>query len=100
MKNLVLIGVFSGVLAGAVTAQAKEYNQRPHIAPSQQVKVQRLLAKSYRTNDNAPQGVSNVGCGKLEIGRVVTQPGQRLQQFDRDIIITGDVINVARGCKR
>ena len=100
MRNLILIGVIGAAIVGVAPAQAKEYNKRTHIDPAQQVKVQRVLAQAFKQDGRAPQGATNVGCGKLEIGRVVTRPGERLQEVDRDIIITGDVINVASGCRR
>ena len=85
------------VLAGVSPVLAKEYNKRMHLAPEQRAKVDRVIADAYSQEDSELGGVTEVGCGGLEIGNIDSiQPGQSV---DRDIIITGDVINVATGCR-
>jgi len=96
---------------------AKQYNQSTTISPEQRVKVDKAIAKSrVQSLDDTnslgedsdtllSEGESNTGCGKLSIGHVDTGEGEqkygrRPVTVDRDIIITGDVINVATGCNR
>ncbi|MCB2054688.1 MAG: hypothetical protein KDE35_10650 [Geminicoccaceae bacterium] len=90
------------------TAAAKEYNRREDISPEVQSKLQRTLAKSRgRSVESGEDGgrgagvrgdIVNTGCGKLEVGSIdEVKPGQRI---DRDIIITGDIINAPRNCPR
>jgi hypothetical protein len=78
---------------------AKEYNKRTHLAPEQRAKVDRVIAKSRNQGAGQPGDVSNVGCGKLEIGN--TKPEKSHRRIDRDnvVVVTGDVINVAQGCR-
>jgi len=80
-------------------ADSKQYNKRQGMPPSAQAKVARIKAKTanqQQENGGDSGDVVNSGCGKLDIGRVdEVRPGQNI---DRDIIITGDIINL--GCKR
>ena len=87
---------------------AKEYNKRQHLAPEQRAKVDRVIARSRNmTNQTGPNGqigaggdVSNVGCGGLEIGNSAPQSRRRGRPTDNIVVVTGDVINVAQGCRR
>jgi len=89
---------------------AKEYNKRQHLAPEQRAKVDRVIARSRNTtNQLGPNGqlgqggangdVTNVGCGGLEIGNSAPNPRRRGQPVDNVVVVTGDVINVAQGCR-
>lgn len=89
---------------------AKEYNKRQHLAPEQRAKVDRVIARSRNmTNQVGPNGqsgqngsngdVSNVGCGGLEIGNSSPSPRRRGRPVDNVVVVTGDVINVAQGCR-
>ena len=94
-------------------AAAKEYNKRQHLAPEQRAKVDRVIARSRNmTNQVGPNGesgqngqndskgdVSNVGCGGLEIGNSAPSPRRRGRPVDNVVVVTGDVINVAQGCR-
>lgn len=69
----------------------------------------KVIAKSRNTSsfvddentELVEDGVTNVGCGQLSIGHIEQQKyGKKVKKVDRDIIITGDVINVATGCNR
>ena len=94
-------------VAFAVTATpvvAKEYNKRQHLAPEQGAKVVRTIAGARTQELNQPGSgqpgdVVNTGCGKLEIGNVRPDQRRRGPRRDNVIVITGDVINVARGCR-
>ncbi|MDX1734221.1 MAG: hypothetical protein R3228_07635 [Halioglobus sp.] len=100
-------------LALPLAALGKEYNQTEGLAPEQQVKVNKVIAKS-RTLANqgaadvedgdaiVSEGEVNTDCGELSIGNVETGQrfGRQRVEVERDIIITGDVINVATDCRR
>ena len=100
MRGLALLPALL-LLAGGV--HAKEYNKREGMDPAATAKLQRTLTTIRTQDDLGPDDgtrgdIVNTGCGKLGIGNVSTvRPGQRI---DRDIIITGDVINAPQGCKR
>lgn len=108
---LFVVIVFSQMLFANVT-DAKEYNRSTYISPEQRVKVDKAIAKSRALADVdvdadtlLSEGETNVGCGELAIGNIDTgdsdpKYGLRPVTVDRDIIITGDVINVATGCNR
>ena len=104
LASLVLVVVAD---ADSSTGFAKEYNKRQHLAPEQRAKVDRVIAKSRNTSQLAGQqgangDVTNVGCGKLEIGNTPSDSRRsRNRRANRDniVVVTGDVINVARGCR-
>ena len=89
---------------------AKEYNKRQHLAPEQRAKVDRVIARSrIMASQIGQQGqlgqggangdVTNVGCGGLEIGNSVPDRRRRGRPQDNIVVVTGDVINVAQGCR-
>ncbi len=98
-RTLLLAGLSISVALTATPLVAKEYNKRQHLAPEQGAKVVRTIAGA-RTQEGGQQGdVTNTGCGKLEIGNVKPDKYRRGRERDNVIVITGDVINVARGCR-
>ena len=98
-RTLLLAGLSISVALTATPLGAKEYNKRQHLAPEQGAKVVRTIAGA-RTQEGGQQGdVTNTGCGKLEIGNVKPDKYRRGRERDNVIVITGDVINVARGCR-
>ena len=98
-----MIGMLILGLALADGAMAKEYNKPNGVDAQTAAKLQRTLADTrvlgdLGADDGTRGDVVNTGCGKLGIGNVAqVRPGQRV---DRDIIVTGDVINAPQGCKR
>jgi hypothetical protein len=91
---------FALSFAGGV-ASAKELNQRTHLEPRFNAKIQREIAKNWRRqgelqNQDFTSGQQN-GCGSQSVGNVFVPKGSRAP---REVItvITGDVINnVGRG---
>ncbi|GBD43936.1 hypothetical protein HRbin40_01419 [bacterium HR40] len=87
------------VLWSLPPVDAREYNKRPHIAPQTRAKIDRVLARERAKRATAGAtvvrgDVVNTGCGKLDVGNVEnTKPGQKV---DQTVVVTGDVINVAR----
>lgn len=90
-------------MALVTPAAAKEYNKPQGPQPEQLAKIQRTLSNTrvlnqLGANDGTRGDVVNTGCGALEIGNVQSsRPGQRV---NRDIIITGDIINAPQNCRR
>lgn len=89
---------------------AKEYNKRQHLAPEQRAKVDRVIARSRilgglsSSQGQLGQGgangdVTNVGCGGLQIGNALPDRRRRGRPQDNIVVVTGDVINVAQGCR-
>ncbi len=103
-RTILIVGLSLLVAVGAAPVAAKEYNKRQHLAPEQGAKVVRTIAGA-RNQDGGQPGegqrgdVVNTGCGKLEIGNVKPDRYRRGRERDNVIVITGDVINVARGCR-
>ena len=99
-RKILIAGLSIAVALSAAPVLAKEYNKRQYLAPEQSAKVARTIAGA-RNQDGGQQGdVTNTGCGKLEIGNVKPdERGRRGRERDNVVVITGDVINVARGCR-
>lgn len=78
---------------------AAEYNQRPHLAPSVQAKVSRVIAKSWQRRHKGKsfdRHRSGNGCGDQIIGDF-----RDVDRMPREVIIvTRDVININRNCRR
>ena len=90
---------------------AKEYNTPSGIPPEQRVKVDKAIASSRNikntvdTGDGAihSDGVTNTNCGEVSIGNVEIDGqkyGSKRIEVDRDVIVTGDVINLSTDCRR
>ncbi len=92
-----------------VDAVAKEYNQRPFLAPGESAKVQRVISqgRAMRGNQagidgdkviNPNASIVNTGCGKLSVGNVETsgRPGQR--QPRENIVVAREIINAPINC--
>jgi hypothetical protein len=85
----------------ASSVGAKELNQRDHLEPRFNAKIQKEIAKNWRRqgelqNQDFTSGQQN-GCGSQSVGNVFVPKGSRAP---REVItvITGDVINnVGRG---
>ena len=78
---------------------AAEYNQRPHLAPSVQAKVSRVIAKSWQRRNKSKsydQIRSGKGCGDQIIGDF--RDNDRMPR--EVIIVTRDVININRNCRQ
>jgi len=109
ITRLPLVLLLIAMLVGG-PAIAREYNKVQGIAPEQRVKIDKTIAKSKNIKNQVEaesdnllsDGVTNTNCGELSIGNVEAPQkyGSRGIEVDRDIIITGDVINLATDCKR
>jgi len=104
MRRDLILGLSIAVAIAAMPVAAKEYNKRQHLAPEQGAKVVRTIAGARNQEGGPPGGgqhgdVTNTGCGKLEIGNVKPDKYRRGRERDNVVVITGDVINVARGCR-
>lgn len=104
IRTHLAIGLSIAIAMTAAPVAAKEYNKRQHLAPEQGAKVVRTIAGARAQELNQPGAVHsgdvvNTGCGKLEIGNVRPDQRRRGPRRDNVIVITGDVINVARGCR-
>jgi hypothetical protein len=102
--RLLIASAFFGLgfaLSFADGAGAKELNQRDHLEPRFNAKIQKEIAKNWRRqgelqNQDFTSGQQN-GCGSQSVGNVFVPRGSRAP---REVItvITGDVINnVGRG---
>jgi len=103
-----LLAFICTILSG--TSVAKEYNKPTQISPEQRAKIDKTIARSKNTSaltgDSGEgaivsDGITNTNCGELSVGHVdAPKYGQKLEKVDRDIIITGDVINVPTNCRK
>jgi len=96
MKNLAVLTI-GLVLGSLVQASAKEYNQRPHLAPGSQAKVNAVIAEGRRQSASEPGNfgrIRNDGCSDLNIGTVSDS-----KRPPREVIIVArEIINVNRNC--
>jgi hypothetical protein len=99
MKSLIILTAISviGILANGVTVSAKEYNQRPHLDPGSQAKVNSVIAsgRADKTSKFGENGrITNKGCGNLNIGQnnLSKRPAREI------IIVARDIINVGGKC--
>lgn len=104
--------VLAGLLAlggAAIPAAAKEYNQRPFLAPGESAKVQRVISSGraaqghqFGLGEEAPKNpnasIVNTDCGKLAVGNVETtgRAGQRPPR--ENIVIAREIINAPINC--
>ncbi len=105
--GLALILAVAGLLAIVNPACAKEYNQRQHLAPAQQAKIQGIIAwttyMQAHTEDKYKPGELRP-CEELNIGSTPqqdpynphSQPHQ--QTPEEQTIITGDIYNIDGNC--
>ena len=85
------------VLVSLADVSAKEYNQRSHLDPGSQAKVNAVIASGRRggTSDTSPNSrITNEGCGELKIGNL-NESGRQPREV---IIVARDIINVAGNC--
>jgi hypothetical protein len=111
-RNTLVPAVYCAILYTLLTsfATGKEYNKPSQISPEQRAKIDKTIAKAKNTSaltGNGGEGaivsdgVVNTNCGELSVGHVdAPKYGQKLKEVDRDIIITGDVINVPTNCRK
>lgn len=81
-------------------ANAGEYNTRPHLSPSIQVKVNRAIAKSWRHRGKGRQSFEHVNtrdrCGSQVIGDFSNS-----ETSPREVtIVAKDIIYVNQNCRR
>ena len=105
MNRLIVVSLLIGLSAGLtpVVGWSKQYNERSGMPPSANAKIARIKAKTKNQDSEDSGGgsgsgdVINNGCGRLDIGRI--ENAKRGQRIDRDIIITGDIINLGAKCR-
>ncbi len=92
--TVVAFGLMAGSLSGA---SAKEFNQRPHLDPGSQAKVNSVIASGRRTRSVETKifgRITNLGCGGLTIGDFTDS-----KRPPREIIIVArDIINISKNC--
>ncbi len=92
---LVLLTIFA--LASPTGLLAKEYNQRTHLDPGTQAKINKVTASSLQEQPfgaDTSSGTSNGGCGGLKIGNL-DKSGKPPREV---IIVARDIINVSKNC--
>lgn len=102
MRDAILALILLAGAAGTTAASAKEYNKRPFLDSGKQSKVENaisggmLLRGQGEATASRFNTVAKTDCGKLEVGRAqAAKPGQAPRD---NIVVTGDVINVAQNC--
>jgi len=87
-------------ILAAPTSGALEINKRTGPSPSEQVKINKAITKSYLlrgvgANGNGKQGDLQ-GCGNTRLGNVQAPKASRI---DNVTVVRGDVINVNRNLR-
>ena len=81
-------------------ANASEYNKRPHLKPSIQVKVNRAIAKSWRHRGKGRQSFESVHSGG-RCGSQVIGDFSNSDSSPREVtIVAKDIIFVNQNCRR
>ena len=81
-------------------AQAGDYNQRPHLEPGMNAKVNRVIAKSWLERGKGKESFENVHSGK-GCGNQVVGDFSNLKNPPREVIIVAqDIININQNCSR
>ena len=106
---LVVAGLVTVVGSTSSPAAAKEYNQRPFLAPGESAKVQRVISSGRAAQghqfglggegSSSPNAsIVNTDCGKLSVGNVETtgRAGQRPPR--ENIVIAREIINAPINC--
>ena len=92
--TVVALGLMAGSLSGA---SAKEFNQRPHLDPGSQAKVNSVIASGWRWRSAETKifrRITNQGCGGLTIGDFTDS-----KRPPREVIIVArDIINISKNC--
>lgn len=93
-----LTAVAMGLMIGSLNhASAKEFNQRPHLDPGSQAKVNSVIANGHRMRGVGANNfgrITNQGCGGLSIGDV----GESTRAPRELIIVARDIININTNC--
>ena len=95
--TVVALGLMAGSLNGA---SAKEFNQRPHLDPGSQAKVNSVIASGRRwrsAETNIFGRITNQGCGGLTIGDS-RDPKDSKRPPREVIIVARDIINISKNC--
>jgi hypothetical protein len=92
-----LVVLMSFALASPTGLAAKEYNQRDHLDPGTQAKINKVMATSLQENPfgaDPTGGTSNGGCGGLKVGNQ-DKSGKPPREV---IIVARDIINISKNC--
>ena len=97
----IVLGALLAILAATPgSVSADDYNQRPHLEPSMNAKVNRVIAKSWvdrnRGKESFEQVRSGKGCGNQVVGDF-----SNMKNPPREVIIVADdIININQNCRR
>ncbi len=100
MKTTVTLSILAiGLILGSLAdASAKEINQRQHLEPGLQAKVNSVIASGRRKRDFDPAKfgrITNEGCSDLIVGPAESNSRRPPREV---IIVARDIINVNRNC--
>ena len=99
-----IVKAFGAILAATVmlpiAAGASDFNKRPHLDPSMNAKVNRVIAKSWLERGKGKESFENVrsgqGCGNQIVGDF-----SNMKNPPREVIIVAqDIININQNCRR
>ena len=99
MKTMVAFTAIAlGLMAGSLNgASAKEFNQRPHLDPGSQAKVNSVIAGGWRKRSAGPKNfgrITNEGCGGLTVG----DSSDSKRPPREVIIVVREIINISKNC--
>ena len=99
MKTMAGFAVITlGLIFGSLnSASGKEFNQRPHLDPGSQAKVNSVIADGRRKRSPVNKNfgrITNQGCGGLTVGDFSNS-----KRPPREVIIVArDIINISKNC--
>lgn len=81
-------------------AIAGEYNKRPHMKPSLQVKVNRAIARSWRHRGKGTQSFEHVSSGGRCGNQIIGNFGDSDNTPREVTIVAKDIIYINKNCRR
>jgi hypothetical protein len=106
IRTIGTIGLALGVALAGASASAAEYNKRPHLPPSAQVKVNNVRAKILVVQDQVKREAEGANeqadfCNDPDSGVVVdrTNPRSEVIIATQDIVNLGGQLDLRAGCQ-
>jgi hypothetical protein len=106
IRTIGTIGLALGVALAGASASAAEYNKRPHLPPSAQVKVNNVRAKILVVQDQVKRDEEDANrqadfCADPDTGIAIdrTNPRSEVIIATQDIVNLGGQLDLRAGCQ-
>jgi hypothetical protein len=106
IRTIATIGIALGVALAGASASAAEYNKRPHLPPSAQVKVNNVRAKIFVVQDQVKREEERANqqadfCNNPNTGVAIDRSNPRREVIiaTQDIVNLGGQLDLRAGCE-